>query len=1051
MKKTYLLLLAVILFPVFSFATHIIGGSLTYEHLGGATYRITLKLYKDCGPTSVGFPNPVTIQVRGNNGAAFSPSKNISIPLTTIDTLNPPIDTCAFNPGVCVSEAVYTKVVNNLPPNVGGYHLWYQICCRNGSIINLTNPLSTQETYYTYIPDNSQILTNSSPNWVDFPPVFVCRNQLQTFNHGATDKDGDSLVYSMYRPYSTQAGFTGNTPNFNPVNYQPGYSATNPMGGGVFSINPQTGLITFNPPGLGQHVVGVKCEEYRDGVKIAEILRDFQFNVLDCPPPANPYIGIIDACKSLTIQFTNQSDSAATDFFWDFGDLGSTTDTSYKKNPPPYTYPGLGTYTVMLIAQYGTACADTTYKTFTIGNIYAGFTMAPDSVCQGSPVSFNDTTNANSGTGTPISWQWTFGDGGTSTIPSPTYNYNLSGNFNAQLIVTTSDGCVDTITKPIFVQARPIVNAGPDTTSCINAPAVNLSGFSSTGTGIWIAPGSFSPSNTSLGNTYTPTSNEVNVAGQSIIILASTNNGLCPQQTDTVIITYVPGPTVNAGSDIYVCQDTAYIPLFGSVTVAQDGVWSTTGTGTFSPDDTLSHGAQYIPSPLDTSNGSVKLYLTTIGVGNCIPTLDSIMIFFTPPPTIALSVEDTICDIYPIQLNASSTTNAGYWVSSGTGTYNPSDTVLNTLYYPSAGDISSGSVTFYFQSRNNGGCKVQYDTITVAILPSPTANFNFTGVCLNDPTPFLDSSYTQVGNLTSWQWDFGNGNSSQQNPNHVFDTSGIHFVQLIVTSNNGCFDTIIKPVTVYHLPEADFGSTGICRNEPTFLYDSSTVNGSTITNWWWNLGNGQTSTSQNPSYSYGTSGTYNVQLIVQSAQGCLDTINKNITVYPEPVADYIADRYSMKIGEYVNFTDKSYTNIIAWNWDFGDGTGNATNQNPSYFYQNSGKYPVTLIVMDNNGCTDTTVQDFIVFMPPLVPSGFSPNGSGQNDVLYVLGGPFIEFQFDIYNNWGELIFMSNEQSTGWDGTKNGIEQPMGVYIYQVRAVTEDEVVHTLEGDVTLLR
>lgn len=158
------ILLLLLIVPAFVSATHIVGGSLTYEHISGATYRITVKLYRDCKPGNAAFPNPLTVEVRnGLNGNTFSPTKNVSIPLTSTYILDPPIDTCAFNPGICVQEAIYTKIVNNLPPNLGGYHLYYGFCCRNGTITNLTNPLSQTESFYTYIPDNNIYLTNSSP------------------------------------------------------------------------------------------------------------------------------------------------------------------------------------------------------------------------------------------------------------------------------------------------------------------------------------------------------------------------------------------------------------------------------------------------------------------------------------------------------------------------------------------------------------------------------------------------------------------------------------------------------------------------------------------------------------------------------------------------------------------------------------------------------------------------------------------------------------------------------------------------------------------------
>ncbi len=100
---------------------------------------------------------------------------------------------------------------------------------------------------------------------------------------------------------------------------------------------------------------------------------------------------------------------------------------------------------------------------------------------------------------------------------------------------------------------------------------------------------------------------------------------------------------------------------------------------------------------------------------------------------------------------------------------------------------------------------------------------------------------------------------------------------------------------------------------------------------------------------------------------------------------------------------------------------------------------------------DTTYLEVIVSLPPIVPSGFSPNGDGKNDNLFVKGGPYKELEFRIYNNWGELIFISTRQQDGWNGQRNGKDQPIGVYVYTIKAVLVDETSHELKGDVTLLR
>ncbi len=1047
MKKLFFLFSFIVLTTV-SYATHIVGGTLLYEHLGGSTYRITLKLYRDCGPGNWTFPSSVNIQVRQPNGASFSPDKDINIPLSQTVILNPPIDTCAFDPGICVEEAIYTKVVNHLPPNPGGYHLFYTYCCRNASIVNL-NPIYQGEAFYTYIPDNSVYMTNSAPQWKEFPPVFICQGQPLNFDHGATDKDGDSLVYSFYTPFDDPAPtFPGNVATFTPVTYAAGFNGNDPLGGNSLSIDPQTGIITGIPPMLGQYVVGVKAEEYRNGVKINTIYRDFQFNVLNCPPVPVAAIGPTDGCSGTAIQFNNASVPLTNNnFFWDFGDPSSTTDTSTQVNPT-YTYPSIGTYIVMLIAQYGTPCADTVYDTLTVSGITADFTYN-DSACVGTPVTFNDasTTTANA---TITGWSWDFGDGATALIPNPTHTYNTGNIYNVTLVATSSAGCTDTVTKPMYIQSLPVAVAN-DTFACVSNPVITLNGnvYGASG-GLWVGNGNFAPSTTTLTPTYTPTNSEL-TQGFADVYLSTTGNGLCPADVDTMTIFYSTGITVNAGNDIYVCKDTSFISLSGTVYTAAGGQWSTSGSGTFFP-NTFDLNANYIPSSADTAAGSVFIYLNSVGNGNCLPDSDTLQIIFTTTPSVSIANSDTACaGNQLIPLNATSTTGAGVWNTTGSGYFTPTDSLPNTYYFADSADNANGTVTLYFTSLNNGGCRSYTDSITIALIPPPVANFGFISQCPNTPVPFTDSS-TSVSTINNWTWQFGdNTQGSGQNVTHTYDSSGTYNVSLIVSSVNGCTDTATKPVEIYALPTADFTVNGVCENVTSFFYDASTVFNSTITSWNWTFDNLGTDNLQNPQFTFPDSGNYNVTLIVQSAQGCLDTVSKIITINPPPVANFSSSPASVMIGEDFQFTDLSQTNITGWNWDFGDSTGYSDLPNPVYNYSSSGYFLVCLSVTDTFGCVDSICNDVIVFMPPAVPNAFSPNGDGENDVFKVLGGPFKSLEFKIYNNWGQIIFESNDQSLGWDGTKDGEEQPLGVYIYTVNAIAINGKEYNLKGDVTLLR
>jgi gliding motility-associated-like protein len=1052
MKNKLLLIFIIVFFiPFTSFATHIVGGSLTYEQLGGSTYRVTLKLYRDCKPGSAAFPASIAIEVRRSCGSVSLP--DITIPFPGASLVPPNIDTCAVNPGICLEEAIYTKIVSGLPPTPGGYDLYFQYCCRNSTLMNIVAPLSTGETWYAHIPDNGVVIANSSPKWVNPPPVFVCQGNNMSVNHSATDADGDSLVYSLYTPYSDQAvswpGCVFTTPT---VTWSSTYGPNNPLDPatpGSLTISP-TGILNGVPPTIGQFVAGVRCEEWRNGVKIGEILRDFQFNVVNCPPLAVASFNSSGACNGTTITFTNTTTPAANNYFWDFGD-GSTTSDTTSTFSPVYTYPSLGVYTATLIINNGTPCADTSTQIVNLSFVEAGFT--DDSpACKDVPINFTDTSVVDPGS-VITNWDWNFGDGIVSTAQNPNHPYNAGGSYTVTLVVTTASGCKDTVQHVVNIQGLPIANAGNDTSSCTNNPSVNMGGtVLNAGGGQWFGNGTFNPNPFSLNPTYTPSASAV-TNGADTLLLVTTSNALCPADTDLVVITFYPGPTIDAGGDIFVCKDTASVPVCAAVTVASGGMWQTMGSGTFV--NPALACTQYIPSTADTTAGSVVVYVTSTGNGNCFASSDTITIYFTPTVYATITSNDSTCASNPYNLSVNITTGSGVWSSSGTGTFVPNDTTLNGVYYPSAADDATGNVSIYFTSTNNGGCLAKRDTINVTLIPSPTATFTSVSACPTFPVTFTDAS-TSTGTVTAWNWNFGDGSPSSgtQNPSHVYGSGGPYTVQLVVTSNNGCVDTVSQTVNVYYKPVAGFDANGICLSDGTDFTDTSSVTGSTITYWNWNFGDGSAaSTVQNPTHFYPSANNWNATLIVQSAQGCLDTVMNTVGVLPGPAANFGVDDPTANVNQTVQFTDQSTNGPVSWFWDFGDSQIDSTStlQNPTHIYGTGGYYDVCLIVTDINGCTDTVCKQEIISLPPVVPSGFTPNGDGENDVFYVYGGPFKTLEFKIYNNWGELIYISDKQSEGWDGKRKGIDQPIGVYVYTVFAVTDDGEEHHLSGDVTLLR
>jgi gliding motility-associated-like protein len=1033
-------------------ATHIVGASLTYQHLGGATYRVTLKMYRDCRPGNVAFPGSVTIEVRDVNGNVFSPNRAITIPFTTSTAVNPYIDTCAANPGLCLEEAIYTKVVNNLPPQPGGYHLYFQSCCRNSTLTNVVNPLNTGDSWYTHIPDMSTLITDSSPIWVNPPPVFVCQNEPINFPHGATDADGDSLVYSFYTPYSDPAPtFPGGIATFTPITWQPGYGPNNPCGGPNLTINPQTGFISGSPPNIGQFVAGVRCEEFRNGVKIGEILRDFQFNVVYCPPIAQAVIGPAGGvCSGQTVNFVNNSDPANS-YFWNFGDGSTLADTSNAVTPS-YTYPGLGPYTVTLVINVGTACADTATQTVQLSFVNVAYTPSNDSACVGDPVQFTDNSTPSPNS-TITGYWWDFGDATTDTAQNPIHTYGASGTYTVTHTATNQMGCDDTISQTIVILAPPIALAGNDTFACTNNANIGLGGnVLNISGGQWSGPGTFTPNANTLNATYTPTPAEV-ANGFTYLVLTTVGASLCSMDSDSVMITFAPGPTVTVGPDIIVCRDTPFVNICGHVTVATGGVWSTSGSGSFAnPTDTCT---TYTPSPADAASGQVYLWMSSTGNGSCLTETDTLILFLTPPPNVTATSQDTACSNVPFTITAATATGQGYWTTTGDGTFPMGDTLLVTDYLPGPGDLATGSVMIVFNSLNNGGCQMQRDTLFVTIIPAPAAGFTYVSVCPGVPMQFTDVS-TSVNPITNWSWNFGdpptNNTSTNQNPTHIYSVGGYYNVTLIVSSQNGCPDTVVMSVYVYPDPVAAFSTTGICLNDGTLFTDMSTVDTGSVVNWHWDFGDATSSTINPVTHLFGSAGTWNVTFIATSNYGCSDTITMPVIVYPSPTAAFTIDpATAANTTQVVQLTDQSYANINSWWWDFGDSTANSNQQNPTHAWANPGTYPITLVVADTNGCTDTAIVDYIISTPPVLPTGFSPNGDGQNDYFWVRGGPFTELELRIYNNWGELIWVGTTQQPGWDGKRDGVPQPLGVYVYTCHAVTPDGKAYDLSGDVTLIR
>jgi len=448
-------------------ASHIIGGDIYYDYLGSNNYRFYITLYRDCNSTGAQYDDPLSLAVYIQNNP--NPVQTLSVPFP--GSINLPVifnNPCGTAPtNICVEKAIYTTIVN-LPPTPGGYTVSYQRCCRGANVTNLVSPDDTGITLTTHVPGSETgIVGNSSPRFTNYPPIIICSAEQLIFDHSATDPNGDQLVYSIISPFGGANSFNPQPipppgPPYFPVNYVSGYTAASPLGpGSSISINASTGIMTVNPLMIGLFVVGVRVQEYRNGVLIGQTVRDFLFKVFNCQitmqailPTQEQLPTFVSYCQGLNVQFENNS-YGGTNYAWDFGVPGITTDVS-NAFEPNYTYPAPGIYQAMLIVNPGMPCTDTAYMTLNVNNELNISFSTLDSICiLDNSFDFIGVSDGPAST----TYAWDFGPNGSppsaSTLSVNNVSFNTSG-FIPITLEATNGVCESSFTDSIYIYPEPI-------------------------------------------------------------------------------------------------------------------------------------------------------------------------------------------------------------------------------------------------------------------------------------------------------------------------------------------------------------------------------------------------------------------------------------------------------------------------------------------------------------------------------------------------------------------------------------------------------------------
>ncbi len=762
-------------------------------------------------------------------------------------------------------------------------------------------------------------------------------------------------------------------------------------------------------------------------------------NVVVAPPvPAPTAGGTSPICEGQPIFLTASTIASAT---YSWSGPNSYTAVTQNATVMPTTTLSAGIYSVT--ANVGGCTSPEGTVAIVVNPTPAGPTISSNApVCEG------QTLVLNAGTVVGGTYSWSGPNSFTSTAQSPTITPASSLSAGIYSVNVTVGGCTS-IDSTLNVVINPIPlapSASANTPLCAGSTLSLTAGTVAGATYSWSGP------NTFTSNIQNPTITGATTLATGVYSVNVTVLG-CVGPDGTVSILVTDPALVNAGPNGNVCSTAPFVTLSGTVTPGYTTTWSSLGTGTLNTPNLLN--TTYNMSNADTTAGSITFVLTASG-GGCPDVTDTVVYNILPAAITNAGPNQNVCknSVIPLSGTITGVTSTGYWTSTGTGTFFADTTASATYYQPSSADTTgSQTILLILTSTNNGGCAAAIDTLIATFINAPVSAFSYSTACATYPVQFTDTS-TPTSSLSTFFWDFGDvSTSTLANPVHTYSVGGSYTVTHVVTSVNGCTDTTTQVVPVYIAPVPAFSYTGTCVGTTAMFNDLSTLATGTIVAWNWNFGNSATSTLQNPTYVYTVQGTYSVTLSVTSSNGCTTSTTQVINVSPRPNADFAMSANPIFADEVLGLTDQSTPlgTINSWMWSFGDGA-TATTQNTSHLYDNKGVFTITLSVIDVNGCTDTVSKDVFVTLLPMLPTGFSPNGDGHNDTLFVKGGPFKSFYFRVYNNWGEKIFESTKQEDGWDGKYKGQYAPLGAYawILDVELYNDQRQIRKT-GDVTIVK
>lgn len=962
--KNFFYLLAftcLMIFSKTSYADHLVGGDISYSCTStSGIYKVTLKIYRDCSGAPVcsgcnSTPGNMsgcttsnaccgnTFSISGRDSACFGTSfGSFTLNIVSASSGYDIIQTCTATKTICTNcntrtagtyspgIEVYTFEGNvnlsTIPTSCCNIALGFSTCCRNVAIQTISSP----DFYTEAILNRCQTSCNSAPVFSNDAIALACSGLDFTYNLGAIDPDGDSLSYE-FAP-SLQAANTN-------VNYISPYSPTypfpyfgaltpGPVNPGALSIDPVNGDIKFRPQGtfVSTLVIGVTQWKKVVGIwtNVGYTRRDVQFQTMLCLSNRVPIIKVNR--NGIPQSNSNFNITAGITFCLDIvcedqQNLSVTPPIIADTTDLTWNNPGL----------FSSAMSNATFT--------RNYILAQRVIKGPKADSFKFCWNP------PI-----------SAIRSTPYSFTVKGSDRfCPIRATIISGINITVKAPIIISIDNIVTKrifcnDRITNTNVKYKTSGLIGFNLLTVQLSDSLGSFINA-TSIGSKFSadtvgliavtiPANLPLN-KNYKIRVNYSSNDSATGNEMPISMVNGFAKPTITSNKD----------SLCAGLTVSlQASPIGNDYTYKWLKNNQIITNATNDNFSINNDSN----YQVIVSNAGCIDTSLIKKITKLPKPIANIGLSTFCTSANPVNIVNIST------IVSGTMSYNWtfSDSTFSTALSPNKIFTDLVSINANLVVTSNFNC-IDSVNKTITIKKTPKANFtiNDSLQCVTgNKFDFINTSLG-IGNIHAWT--FGDNSSSTSiNPSKTYTNTGNYLVKLI-TTNNGCFDSIFKPITVVAKASNVNFSTNQgtqCFNGNNFVFtNNSTPNNSSLT-YFWTFGNGDTSMLRSTNITFNNVGTFAVKLKVTANNKCVDSFTNNVIVNAHPKVNFtINDTLQCITGN--KFTLLNTTSGgSSYNWNFGDNTSN-NNINFSKVYTNTGNYAIKLLASSANGCSDSIIKN----------------------------------------------------------------------------------------------